>query len=147
MRTYNKRNRYLAEHNLTYDEYLQSDHWLDLKKRYYSKKSRRKCYVCGNKTGLDLHHKTYKRFGAEYLMDVIALCRKHHEAVHALHKARPNGGLWGISKVVRRKYVKKGGERAKIQSKIAKARNRGEAREKQKRQYQLSKGLTYEHKN
>jgi hypothetical protein len=37
---------------------------------------------------LDVHHKTYDRFGNERLDDLIALCRPCHDVVHAEKKAR-----------------------------------------------------------
>lgn len=36
----------------------------------------------------DLHHRTYVRLGCERLRDLVPLCRRHHEALHAYQRAR-----------------------------------------------------------
>lgn len=66
---------------LSYLAYLASDAWSVFRLAYASRCGW-SCYVCGVEHGLDLHHKTYRRLGSEYLRDVVALCRKHHVEVH-----------------------------------------------------------------
>jgi len=54
---------------------------------------------------VDIHHRTYERFGHEWLSDLIALCRNCHDLTHALVKE--NGvKLKKATKMVRRKGVK-----------------------------------------
>lgn len=38
-----------------------------------------KCERCDACTGLELHHKTYERFGRELPSDLEILCKRHHE--------------------------------------------------------------------
>ena len=64
-------------------EYLKSDKWADVKRRFRkSKLYTGKCYVCGSKKNINLHHKTYKRFGKEYLRDLLEVCQTCHYAAH-----------------------------------------------------------------
>lgn len=73
----------------SYDEYLASEHWADLRRRFYaSKLFKGRCHACPSRTGLNVHHKTYKRLGHEWLQDLVALCRDCHQAVHALERER-----------------------------------------------------------
>jgi cytochrome c len=64
-----------------YQEYLKSSHWIDFKDKIYSR--RRQCEFCKINYGLNIHHLTYERLGAERTTDVMVLCRnchyKHHE--------------------------------------------------------------------
>jgi 5-methylcytosine-specific restriction endonuclease McrA len=93
----------------TYAEYLSSEHWQDVRKRFYASKLFHGC--CGGcgvrEVPLEVHHRTYRRLGAEYLMDLVALCRNCHQAVHDLERSRKGkhrrGGLWGATVVALRK--------------------------------------------
>lgn len=93
----------------TYKEYLQSEHWKDIKKRFYkSKLNKHKCYVCGNRYDLHLHHKSYKRLGEERLWDLVQLCGRCHKQAHALlNQAREKGNetvnLWNVARKLKRK--------------------------------------------
>lgn len=72
-----------------YDDFLSSLRWNDIR---YSKLKRVgfKCEACGYGEGhefqdeiLDVHHKTYERFGGdEYMSDLEVLCRPCHEKRH-----------------------------------------------------------------
>lgn len=73
--------RRLSELGLSYKEYLASDHWKAVRARYYRTRSK-ECWVCGEKNGVDLHHMTYDRLGAEKLSDLAPLCREHHGEFH-----------------------------------------------------------------
>lgn len=88
----------------SYREYLESSHWQDLRKRYFASKMLKKC-PCG-RPGENLHHKTYKRLGNEWLMDVVLLCRLHHSEVHAYQKQMMENntyeGLWRSTKLILR---------------------------------------------
>ena len=66
-----------------YKEYLGSQHWLEVKKRYWASKKRKTCCVCGASENLQVHHRTYKRVGKERLIDLAILCGPCHQAVHA----------------------------------------------------------------
>jgi len=50
------------------------------------------CAVCGAEWALesgDLHHRSYDRLGHEAHTDLVALCRKCHDALHALMESSP----------------------------------------------------------
>ena len=65
--------------------YLRSPHWRKFRARMIEKVGR-SCEVegCGfqNTNFLDCHHLTYLRLGKERPVDVLVLCRKHHNLVH-----------------------------------------------------------------
>ena len=63
--------------------YLQSKHWKEVKRKY-ARTHEYKCYVCGKRRKLHLHHRTYKRLGNERMSDLVYLCEKHHEELHRL---------------------------------------------------------------
>lgn len=73
-----------------YFAYLNSDHWLDVRRRYRASKLVRKnkagkitCAYCDCTERLELHHKHYKRLGKEHLKDLILLCHDHHQLIHS----------------------------------------------------------------
>lgn len=52
-----------------YRDYLHSKHWKEFKKRFKrSKLCKHKCYICGQRYNIHIHHKTYKNLGHERLM-------------------------------------------------------------------------------
>ncbi len=73
-----------------YNLYIASDEWADRRVTYFAK-YRRACRVCGN-PNVDLHHLTYRRLGMEQDRDLMPLCQRHHQEVHAKHK-RYGGSL------------------------------------------------------
>tara|TARA_R100000152_G_C6736643_1_gene160760 strand:+ start:74 stop:667 length:594 start_codon:yes stop_codon:yes gene_type:complete len=103
-----------------YQEYLRTNHWKALKKRFYKSqlfKSNKKCgeawgmdsscMSCRCKNNLQVHHNTYKRLGQEYLRDLVALCDKCHQAVHVkyvsiLKKDPSKSKAWTLKSLFRR---------------------------------------------
>lgn len=68
--------------SMPYKEYLQTEHWQNVRRRAL-KTAKGRCQLCNeNKKALDVHHKTYERKGREYRRDVIVLCRSCHEKFH-----------------------------------------------------------------
>lgn len=67
---------------LPYPEYLQTDHWKEMRRRML-KRAHFRCQVCnkGN-TQLDVHHRTYERRGHEEYGDLIVLCNDCHRTFH-----------------------------------------------------------------
>lgn len=65
-----------------YREYLESDHWIELKARYRSEWPDIACIACGFEW-VQLHHLSYDRFGEERLRDLIPLCSGCHHKVHS----------------------------------------------------------------
>lgn len=75
--------KYLRANGITYQEYLDSPHWKDIRKRFWASKLHdNKCGICGNKEALQVHHKTYQRIGNEKLHDFELLCGKCHKGLH-----------------------------------------------------------------
>jgi hypothetical protein len=81
-----------------YREYLKTDHWKQIKEKYYNSDMPQECTICGD-TVFDLHHRTYDRIGAENLNDLVPLCRSHHKATHKLVKA--GSSLWDAHEKLR----------------------------------------------
>jgi hypothetical protein len=67
----------------SYGDYLLSPHWLAFKDRFFAARKRR-CFACRKRQGIELHHITYNRIGAERLDDVVPLCGRCHDRVHHL---------------------------------------------------------------
>ena len=67
--------------SLSYWRYLRSKHW-DIVRRRSLAIAENRCFYCGAKKFLDVHHLTYKRRGCELDEDLIVLCRTCHIAEH-----------------------------------------------------------------
>lgn len=64
-----------------YRKYLESKHWMLLRKLLVKKDSR--CAICNEITNnLQLHHLSYERIGFEKEMDLLILCDSCHKLVH-----------------------------------------------------------------
>jgi hypothetical protein len=90
--TISKRKQGYTVTGIPYADYIRSAEWAEVKRRYRASKLPKKCVVCQN-PNVDLHHKTYKRLGKEWLTDLAPLCRNHHTRVHDRVKSG-KGGLW-----------------------------------------------------
>lgn len=68
-----------------YREYMASPEWAAKREKWKAHRSRRqrRCRACGSRN-YHLHHCTYVRLGREYLRDLVALCERHHDALHDL---------------------------------------------------------------
>lgn len=73
-----------------YDDHINSSVWRNIRKKRLEK-DRYTCQYCSVwrvllsfiiKPKLQVHHKTYKRFGAERITDLVTLCVKHHNYIH-----------------------------------------------------------------
>lgn len=76
-----------------YADYLKSQHWKELKARFWSSKlifkvnGKAVCSCCRTKElNLQLHHRTYARLGREYLTDLTLLCDECHHLTHQFNK-------------------------------------------------------------
>jgi len=88
-----------------YKKYLNTNHWKDVKIRYRASKSIQVCYICGTDEKINLHHKSYKRIGAEKLNDLLPLCSKCHMLVHTKLKLEHNNSklnLWTMAHRIKR---------------------------------------------
>ncbi|HGM3811594.1 HNH endonuclease signature motif containing protein [Clostridioides difficile] len=68
-----------------YKEYQKTKHWESLKNEFYFS-NECKCVLCDSVKKVSLHHKTYRRIGAEELDDLIPLCNSCHYKVHRNNK-------------------------------------------------------------
>ncbi len=92
----------------SYADYLASAHWQELRVRFFASKLMSRvngkacCEACRQTNiRLSVHHRTYKRMGAEWLMDLMAVCDDCHKKIH---DNGYKGDLWGTtSRFVRRK--------------------------------------------
>jgi len=92
----------------SYEEYTQSEHRQEVRKKFFrSKLWKGKCECYGKRKPVQLHHKTYKRLGREYLRDLSALCYDCHEAVHNLMIERSKLSLWDAAKKYKKILRKK----------------------------------------
>lgn len=65
-----------------YDEFMQSDAWRDIRAIMLDIYNH-KCDTCGSPNNLQVHHKTYERFGGDELVtDLQVLCKNCHARVH-----------------------------------------------------------------
>jgi hypothetical protein len=69
-----------------YRDYLASEHWRQLRRRYRESDLPQTC-KCGA-PGRDLHHLTYERLGSEHLEDLALICGKCHRAEHRKKKPK-----------------------------------------------------------
>ena len=66
---------------IEYDTYMKSAKWKKTRKRsliFYDNR----CAICYRHGRLEVHHRTYKRLGAEILSDLVPLCPGCHEIFH-----------------------------------------------------------------
>ena len=100
-----------------YAEYIRSPEWAAVKARYRASRLPQECYCCAGRSE-HFHHRTYKNLGAEYLRDIVPLCKDCHWCVHeiarGLHVKDAHGRhLWGATNVVRRERHPRYGRAAK----------------------------------
>jgi hypothetical protein len=74
----------------SYDEYLRSTHWKQLRETHREWAGEPTCF-CGKTEGLQLHHLTYERLGAEEMDDLRWLCKACHGMVHILERRKEIG--------------------------------------------------------
>ncbi len=82
---YNYRNSILKEMGFsTYEEYLNSDHWRQIRAKAAQNPHYKKCNICGSSKNLNLHHTRYTRINGTTLANLVMLCREHHIITHQL---------------------------------------------------------------
>lgn len=65
-----------------YSEYLASTQWAKRRRAIFAR-ANGKCEGCGEGGAEEVHHLTYEHVGAEFLFELVAVCRKCHERLHA----------------------------------------------------------------
>lgn len=69
---------------MSYDDYLNSEHWRRLRARKFAEVGEA-CQECGDRaSSLHVHHLTYARKGYELLSDLQVLCEDCHARTHGL---------------------------------------------------------------
>lgn len=121
---------------ITYAEYLRSDHWKDVKVRFRQSQSPQCCLVCGQEQ-YDLHHRTYKNMGHERMWDVVPLCRHHHFTLHRVAKMRGDD-MWKLT----RQFVKSYGN--KMNGEPARTRRRPRSKRLQQLDADIAKASAEE---
>ena len=66
---------------MPYKEYLQSDHWQQIRE-YALEDAGRRCQLCNAEHNLHVHHRTYERRGEEAPGDLTVLCAECHQHFH-----------------------------------------------------------------
>ena len=82
---------------VSYGCWMASPGWAEVRRRWHREWIRRhgadpSCAVCGggwNLAGGDLHHRSYRRLGAECFEDLVPLDRDCHDRVHELWDTNP----------------------------------------------------------
>jgi hypothetical protein len=98
-----------GEEFIKYSAYMQSKHWALKKKAFRACKLYKGCCaVCGKKSNLHIHHRTYKRIGNEYLKDLVALCEMCHFKLHDLAEEYTSRkkNIHSLVRVMRRNHKK-----------------------------------------
>lgn len=74
----------------SYRAYLGSPRWLTMR-RLALEAAEGRCLLCNAAEGLDVHHRTYDRVGAERLSDLVVLCGdchgRHHGTLEPVERA------------------------------------------------------------
>ena len=85
--TWNTRTRRLAELGVdSYDDYLQTQHWIDSRSKAHKRSNYHKCEMCSSRD-VQLHHSSYTWIGTKFeLRNVNAFCPLHHKLSHDLAK-------------------------------------------------------------
>lgn len=107
----------------SYSDYLKSEHWIELRKRFYrsnrieklkKKYGRLVCEFCKKDGKFNLHHKTYKNLGHESKNDIFLICETCHSKIHSMSR---EFNLYERTKMLRRS-LKRGKHRGKARRKI-----------------------------
>jgi hypothetical protein len=90
----------------SYNEYLNSSQWENLKKRYIYYDKKANCWVCNRSRNLLIHHVSYKNLGSEKLYrDIYILCFNCHKAVHFWFFKVPLTVSWLLLSMRARKLI------------------------------------------
>ncbi len=69
--------------SMPWPEYRMTREWRSRRNSVLLRAGNR-CELCGARGRLEVHHKTYERYGDELLGDLIALCRSCHQRFHGI---------------------------------------------------------------
>ena len=69
--------------------YIQTKKWKQIRKEVLERDGR-KCVICGSKSRLEIHHKTYENWKNENLDELVTLCKTCHTTVHGISSGDGN---------------------------------------------------------
>lgn len=75
--------RYSQLRTMPFSEYRLTPEWRSRRNRVLLRAAN-KCELCFASERLDVHHRTYERYGEEQVGDLIALCRTCHQRQHGV---------------------------------------------------------------
>ena len=98
---------------MSYNEYLKSDHWKNLRgQKYYKPRS---CAICHSTKNLHVHHLIYKNLYNIKTTDLRVFCERCHKLTHKLHKqglikfkSENHHSRFATTKNIVKAYLKKG---------------------------------------
>jgi len=85
---------------IDYNEYINSDKWVERKKLYY-KNNKKKCICCETTKDIQLHHITYNSLGNELDKDIAPICEKCHKEFHKKHNHNDKLGFLRFARNIR----------------------------------------------
>lgn len=74
--------------NMAYDEYLHTPYWIIIS-RFMKVINNYTCQICGRTHSMNVHHKTYRCIGYEYLdleKKLMCVCSSCHEKIHNINR-------------------------------------------------------------
>lgn len=74
-------NRAQPQRRRDYTDYLSSSEWKEIRAAVLDR-CEGKCEGCRKSAAVDVHHLTYAHIGAEFLFELVGLCRGCHERLH-----------------------------------------------------------------
>lgn len=95
----NMRKSTFKQLEIPYEEYLQTDHWKQVRNKRMEMDSH-KCVICGATDDLQVHHCSYERLWNENVdVDLMTLCKPCHKRIHAIkdreeHSIKQNYAAW-----------------------------------------------------
>jgi hypothetical protein len=105
----------------SYDEFLKSDIWQEIKAKASHRKFYQECFLCSSREGIELHHMSYKKLvGKHSLANILPCCRRHHQEIHDLAKELKTS-VKSASKKVAKRWVDCGNVEAWLRRKVRKA--------------------------
>lgn len=70
---------------IDYKEYLQSEHWRAVRRKFWASKAKKVCHFCGSTKELALHHKYGdRRMYEENQNHLVLLCSNCHRRLHVM---------------------------------------------------------------
>jgi len=99
---FSARNKRLKRNKITYEDYLKSDKWKEVKKFVGQFEEFQKCAVCSFNKNLNIHHKSYVKIFEPRLkiqkVYLVSLCQDCHYKIHKLCQEKNYGLRQGIKK-------------------------------------------------